>query len=253
VDRWHGWTGAPPVLLRLRDLKPGYDTQTALDAVIELNLLSFARPVEENLSRVRRIVESAARAASERTQAMAGRLGVSARSWPVRVRLASELPPLANDRGAAGADAREATLARIRAAVDALPAEGPVIVIALVPPFYPALAPGRGAFAESTARVLAEEGVEVRPFYPMVSDASYLAWPGPDPGTLAALMPSLGRELRLPIAAMRSLSLDVLNLGPWGAGAHTIAERANAAWTFERLPRVLGRLTRAVLEERNSR
>src|SRR5206468_231232 len=45
--------------LRLRDAKPRYDVQTALEAEIELNLLSFDTPLRMLLEQVRAEVEAA--------------------------------------------------------------------------------------------------------------------------------------------------------------------------------------------------
>ena len=45
---------APAVALRMRDLKSGYNLQTAAEAEIELNLITITRPLAVTLEELRR-------------------------------------------------------------------------------------------------------------------------------------------------------------------------------------------------------
>src|SRR5262249_14600806 len=65
--------GAPPVALALRDLKPEYNAQTAAEAVVELNLMTAGRGVEETLEALRRVVDEALVEVAARNQALAPR------------------------------------------------------------------------------------------------------------------------------------------------------------------------------------
>ncbi len=257
VDQWEGITGVPPVALRLRDLKAGYNVQTAVEAEVELNLLTFARPLAETLEALRTealaALEDLARAMRElRAWVEPGHAahgGEDLRSrvllWPELVARAGEPGELFDSEGRL--DPRAASLMRVRKLVRAARLAGPAVVIHLLPPFHPHAAPGDGPLVRAARSVLAGEGIEVRPFYPYITDASYVAWRGEPPEALATFMPSYGQEYRLPIQAMRALDLDVVNLGPWGRDAHGLFERVRADWAFWKLPGVLAEVMKGAL------
>jgi arginine utilization protein RocB len=95
--------------------------------------------------------------------------------------------------------------------------------------------------------VLARGGHELEPFYPFISDASYVAWHAEPPATLAKHLPALGRGYQLPADEARSLGLEVVNVGPWGRDAHGLFERVFAPYAFDTLPRLLAEITRIAL------
>jgi arginine utilization protein RocB len=154
------------------------------------------------------------------------------------VRGLASLPAGAADSPRAGEDARTFSLRVVRERVAAAGIEGPVVVVYLLPPFYPAAPPGRSPWIAAASAALEREGVPTRPFFPFISDASYLSARGM-PAGLGAHMPAWERPYRLPAQAMAALDLDVLNLGPWGRDAHGVGERVNAEWAFERLPALI--------------
>jgi arginine utilization protein RocB len=117
----------------------------------------------------------------------------------------------------------------------------------LLPPYYPPAPPGDGPLVRAARDVLGAAGVAVNAWYPFISDASYLAWRERGADALAAHLPALGREYRLPAEDIASLDLDVVNLGPWGRDAHGLHERVRCDWTFERLPGLVAAIVRAAL------
>ena len=244
VEREAGLCGVPPVALQLRDRKPRYDVQTALETEIELNVLTYRRSPAATLEAVR--AETVA-AMLERERAMAALATSVGRRAPEpsgapRVLTYPELMECAGLAAGAdpirdpGRDLRRATFGRVRALARAARLGGPAVVLVLLPPFYPHAEPASGGFGSRLRSALAARGVETRPWYPFISDASYLAWrPGAITG-VEALLPALGREYRLPIAAAQALDLDVVNLGPWGRDAHGLYERVHAPYAFGILP-----------------
>ena len=122
------------------------------------------------------------------------------------------------------------------------------MVLYLAPPFHPHIPPGSGPLTTAARTVLAGEDQELRPFYPYISDASYLAWRAESPESLARHLPALGREYPLPAAEARALDLEVVNLGPWGRDAHGLFERVYAPYAFETLPRLLAEIVRGALK-----
>ncbi len=261
VDCAGGYAAAPPVALRMRDLKSGYNLQTVAEAEVELNFITITRPLSETLDELRRVALAALADLLRSMQELASwaQPGRPTRSAPAdpngRVLLWPELLQRAGEPGelfeiSEAPDARIATLARLRHVVRESRLPGPAVVIHLLPPYYPYAAPGGGPLVRATRDVMAREGLEVRPFHPLVTDASYLAWRAEPPEVLERYMPSYGREYTLPLEAMRALDLDVVNLGPWGRDPHGRFERVRCDWTFGRLPGLVAETVKRSLEPR---
>ena len=244
VERGDGVQGVPPVALQLRDRKPRYDVQTALEAEVELNLLTYRRSLAATFEAVRAEVVAAMH---ERERAMASLAVAVGRPVPASAGAPQVLtyPELVARAGIAAAadpletparDGRRASFDRVRSLARAARLTGPAVVMVLLPPFYPHAEPGGSSFGTRIRSWLAARAMETRPWYPFITDASYVAWrPGATTG-VEALLPALGREYRLPIAAARALDLDVINLGPWGRDAHGLYERVHAPHAFGILP-----------------
>ena len=278
VDEADGVHAAPPVTLRLRDLKLEYNVQTAREAYVEFNLITVRRPLARTLDLVRtECVRGLEAVVQANLELAAWADPTRADSAPVpdpagcvmtyaellaHARLGPGDDPLAVDRepagppattseegGATPGDAREATLSRLRALVRLAELDGPRLVIHLLPPFYPHAAPGEGPLVRAVRAALAgERGVPVRAYYPLISDACYASWRAEPPEEIASQMPALGREYALPVEDARALDLDVVSLGPWGHDAHGLLERVHAAWTFERLPQLVWKILNHVSE-----
>ena len=266
----------PPVALRLRDLKDTYNIQTAIEAWVEFNLITVSRPLAETLECLRaevmkaldELLESHRRLAAwlspddaDRTPnvdpatcvltyaELCERAGLAPGDDPLTAPGAAgaHAATIADRRGRAEAtarvaapDPRAATLARLRELSRRAGLGGPAVVLFLLPPFYPHVAPGEGPLVRATREALAgERDVPVKPYYPLVSDACYAAWRAEPLTEVARQMPSLGREYTLPYDDARALDLDVVNLGPWGHDLHGLLERAHAGWTFEQCPRLV--------------
>jgi arginine utilization protein RocB len=250
IDRLDGRLGPPVAPLRLRDLKSRYDVQTAWEAVVELNLVIGSRPLEDTL---RLLGESAARALTEvlaSTAELRDWMGLGTTAFP-RDKLESRVLTYPELRKRAGSDddvrdmegvasdARSATLARLRQLVRQAGLTGPAVIVHLLPPFYPRASPRDGPVSTALRKVLGSHGLEVLPFYPFISDASYVAWREDPIDAIRHHLPSLGREYHPPFEAAADLDLEVVNLGPWGRDAHGLFERVYGPYAFGRLPRLV--------------
>jgi arginine utilization protein RocB len=245
--------GVPPVALRLRDVKPRYDVQTALEAEVELNLLAFERPLSRVLELLRSEVSAAVADVTERMSRLAEAAHITPAAAAPRVMTYDEVAPgraiVASDEP--HADPRAASWSAIRAATRLASRVGPAVVIALLPPYYPQSPPTPGGLGERLRPWLEQRGLGLERWYRYISDASYLAWRGDSPAELKALMPGWGREYRLPVAESAALDLDVVTLGPWGRDAHGLFERVERRFAFEFLPGLIAGATReAVMEAR---
>ncbi|HEY6867318.1 MAG TPA: M20/M25/M40 family metallo-hydrolase, partial [Candidatus Eisenbacteria bacterium] len=247
--------GPPPVALRLRDLKPEYNAQTAAEAVAELNLLSYGRDAAGTLHALRHVVLDALDEIAGRMESLRGPGWLAA--WPGSRGLVLTYPELAERAGEVRAlrtpmpngpiDARAWTLGHVRELVRQAELPAPAIVLYLAPPFHPHVPPGDGALSGAARTVLGRGGQELVPWYPYITDASYVAWRAESPESLAHHLPALGGCYHLPAEESRSLGLEVVTLGPWGRDPHGLFERVFAPYAFDTLPRLLAEVIRVAL------
>jgi arginine utilization protein RocB len=264
------------VTLHASDLKQHYDVQIPFIAHFSLNVLTFttrsadllsrlALRAEASLSRIlQRVDESMqrwliARGETERAFRLLPRSG--------RVMTYSELHRAAvAARGEASvsaalgdaweeapetADGRERSLLQIQRLWRVSGLQGPAVVIYFAPPFYPHVKTTPSALHEAVARVARsrpELHLVCRDYFPFLSDMSYLRLdPEIDTDALIQNMPiweepgGLRRPgaYSLPLEAIAKLNAPVINLGPYGRGAHQRGERTLMSYSFGILPQLI--------------
>lgn len=251
----------PPVALKVTDTKEAYNVQIALSAWAYFTWFTFRRPASEVLSRFRAEVEAAFAAVlarqAERARAWSS-LGPEAAplpDWPVQVLTFAELAAHVGEErvraeAAALAEAepemRRFALALTERLWQLAGLRPPAAVVGFAGVYYPPLvvpaeSPLRQA-AEEAART-AGEGYQIqsRDFFPYISDISFLGCPD-TPAELAVMQansPAWSTLYRVDHAAHGKLSLPVLNIGPWGEGAHTRHERVHEDYSFRVLPELI--------------
>jgi len=136
--------------------------------------------------------------------------------------------------------------------------EGPCAIVGLAPPYYAKaeLNPERDqAFLASIKdeilqfNRLHEEAIKLRPYFPGISDMSFLA-PSVDKQSIeyiqqrsAVNQPDLDEYLENP------LNVPVINIGPWGREYHQAGERVNRHYAFSLLPELVIKICRRLLGE----
>lgn len=132
--------------------------------------------------------------------------------------------------------------------------KGPAIITFFAPPFYPHVKPQQGDLLDAVTRQVAafegEDVIEVRDFYPYISDLSFVRLDQTVQAGLKALianMPLFGRGYRLDFDAMRALDCQVINIGPWGKDAHSLYERVYVPYSFEVVPQLIYEVIKDVL------
>ena len=125
---------------------------------------------------------------------------------------------------------------------------GPAVVIYYSPPYYPAVAASPSPLHAAVERVIAAHpdlGLVLEEFFPYLSDVSYLRLQeDTDVAALAANLPVWNDPdtpprpgaYTLPFAAIRALDLPVVDLGPYGFGAHQRGERLLMSRSYGWLP-----------------
>jgi len=191
--------------------------------------------------------------------------------WQVNVKLYSEL--YAEARGDSGGDFARGLASTVAELKDKIARGGlsltdasraivektllyvkdrsPVIVIALMPPYYPYVANwmlGGGAErADAVCDAVIEAARDefgdnyVKHCLVGMSDFSYfLRNPaGGDDDYIRDNMLLWGDVYEIPFAELAEVSMPIINIGPWGKGIHTYAERVFADDLYRRTPRLL--------------
>lgn len=272
-----GQLAAPPVTLHATDLKTHYDVQLPLASYFYVNVLTLTTTPEELLERLRWRTETVLarllrrldeternwREASgeqgwrERFQPRSGQVFTYAELY------AATVAQLGKDRVDAelarewqqwpfSVDSRERSLRLAHRLWSLSDRQGPAVIIYYAPPYYPAVPPVPGSTlhqaVEAVVAAHPEARLELRPYFPYLSDMSYLNLdPAIDLLVLKANMPlwqpedqpALPGAYKLPLAEIRQLGLPVIDWGPFGRGAHQRDEAVLMPYTFETLPQLL--------------
>ena len=126
----------------------------------------------------------------------------------------------------------------------------PVVVVYYSPPYYPHIYVEGSTPLEkkllNVANEIIEEidsdyNIEMKKFYPYISDLSYAAAPREDDAvsSLKNNMPGFGTKYKLPIEDMQKLNLPVVNIGPFGHDAHKFTERLEKDYSFKVAPKLV--------------
>jgi len=273
-----GQTTPPPVTLRATDTKQHYDAQLPFTAYLYLNVLTLECSPGDVLAWLRAGAETAlARAlagvdaAEEVWNARAGRprdastrqtrtgaVTTWAELWRElaerigEARLEREMT-LTAESLPRELDSRERSLRLVERLWTLSERNGPAVVLYFAPPYYPAVpalpSPLLDALRETIAahpelRLVEEE------YFPLLSDMSYLRLDrNIDVDGLRHNMPVWRDEAdgvplsagaySLPLDAMRTLDMPVVNIGPYGKAAHQRGERVLMSFGFEAVPQVI--------------
>jgi arginine utilization protein RocB len=270
-DTVRGQKTPPPVTLKASDLKTSYDVQLPFAAYFYLNVLTFSTTPAQLLERLRaiagaalarvlqRIDETEARWTGKPNSARPPRSGslltyqelyaeVVRQTGPERIQAEIEaawraMPGNLDSRGRCLHIAHHLwTISRKK---------GPAILLYYSPPFIPHIAETPcllHTVAHTLAEVHPELQLEAHEYFPFISDMSYLRLePDFDATVLTANIPIWRQQAgvtptggyHLPLAAIQQLNLSVINLGPYGKGAHQTGERALMSYSFGILPQLL--------------
>jgi arginine utilization protein RocB len=272
-DRVRGQVTPPPVTLRAADLKARYDVQLPFAAYFYLNFLTYTTGPAELLERLRDRAEAALVRVLSRVdvaerrwiqaQPESGRVTRSHRRggsvWTYaevraaaveRVGRATVEAELARewDRWPADLDKRERSLHLTYRLWTLSGLQGPAVVLYYSPPYYPHVAAEDSALHRAMGELAQghpELNLSVQEYYPYLSDMSYMRLdPGLDTSALVDNMPVWRQpdapprpgSYSLPLDEVRALGMPVVNLGPYGAGAHQRGERALITYSFGILP-----------------
>ncbi|MCB5228589.1 MAG: M20/M25/M40 family metallo-hydrolase [Candidatus Cloacimonetes bacterium] len=126
----------------------------------------------------------------------------------------------------------------------------PVVIAYYSPPYYPHIYVKDeserekhllGALKNALGATQSKYDVAIKKFYPYISDLSYAAAPR-EANAIESLknnMPGFGVKYDLPLENMQKLNLPVVNIGPFGKGAHKYTERLEKDYSFNVAPKLV--------------
>ncbi|HEU5441755.1 MAG TPA: M20/M25/M40 family metallo-hydrolase [Ktedonobacterales bacterium] len=275
-DAVRGQIAAPPVTLHATDLKDTYNVQLPFATYFYLNVLTLTSSPGELLETLRgraaRALAAALGRVDEAERRWLERAGESDRATAVNPRSGTVLTyaqlfaetagalgeqtvaaALAEEweRWPASLDKRERSLHLVHRLWRLSGKSGPAVVLYYSPPYYPSVAAAPCALHEAVGAVAAAHldlSLKIDEFFPFLSDMSYLRL---DPGTdVAALTENLPvwrqpdapprpGSYSLPLAEIAALDLSVVDLGPYGKGAHQRGERLQMPRSYGWLPQLV--------------
>ncbi len=270
-DVVRGQQTPPPVTLKASDLKTSYDVQLPFAAYFYLNVLTFSTTPAQLLARLRAYARTALEKVLQRIdETEAHWMGNRRRAQPPRSGIVLTYHELYAE--VTQQFGSERLQAEIDAAWRTMPAnldsrgrclhiahhlwtlsgkKGPAILLYYSPPFIPHVAGNPGplhSVANTIAEAHPELQLEVHEYFPFISDMSYLRLdPAFDSTALTANIPTWQEQpittrtggYHLPLNAIQQLNLSVINLGPYGKGAHQAGERVLMSYSFGILPQLL--------------
>jgi arginine utilization protein RocB len=267
----------PPTILYYREMRSRYDVTMPADVFCALNVLTFEKSpakVFENLKLlVQKALDSSISLLYERMSAFSRKqnehvamqkLSSEVLDLPELINRAEYVAPgiLERLRRIAEKNFPEDKVLQTAKIVHELltytQIEGPCAVVGLAPPYYAKaeLNPERDqAFLAYIKDEIAqfnrdhEESIKLRPYFPGISDMSFLA-PSVDQQSIeyikqrsAVDQPDLDGYLRDP------LEIPVINIGPWGREYHQSGERVNRHYAFNILPDLVFQICQGLLKD----
>ncbi len=261
--------GPPAALLQVSDLKDHYNVTTPEALWCTFNVLLRARTPEDVLERMRGAVQAALTSAMTDLEARARAYGTPPPA-AVQVLTYTQVLTLAQARGGQAALDRLSALADAGAALDTprlcqqltLAAareanlSGPAAILGFGSLPYPVAQlgqdPSSAALKTAVEHAIAQVGaqldvsIQLRPFFPGVSDMSFLGGAAAA-DVLRANTPAWESRMTLEESRLPTLRVPVVNAGPWGRDYHQRSERVYAPYTFGVLPQLIMAIARARL------
>lgn len=284
-DVYNGEFAMPPTVLKMRDLKPSYDVQTAFSAFVYFNYFIHNMEMDEIFARLRKVAEDALNTVDtytdEQNKVYCKMTGADyyKREYQLKVMEYSELyekakalkPDVDEDIRAItkqsleeNMDRRELCLKIVEyLANNILSINTPTVILFLAPPYCPRNTlkreiPEEGALLDSVVDLLNQLGQEMgeelkmMQFFPVLTDSSYLKLDDTDTSikTLVDNFPDMKGHYDVPLEQIKRLNIPAFNFGCHGKDAHKWTERVHKEYSFGKLPIIMLRVLEKYLNEK---
>lgn len=274
ADEYKNEYAMPPTVLKLKDLKPAYDVQTAFSAFAYFNYFIHSMSMQEIFERLKEVAWNALKAVKEYTNEQykqyCDMTGMECRDldYPLKVLEYAELYDIANKacKGdledlvgkmasvelAADTDRREITRKIVEELVQIAGINTPTVIIFIAPPYCPrntlkdsdsvekALRDDVANFLEEQSRATGAK-LKLMQFFPVLTDSSYLKIDDDQSSIdkLVSNFPEFKTIYPVPIDMGQRLNIPAFNFGCLGKDAHKWTERVNKPFTFGILPQII--------------
>jgi len=257
-----------PVCLKQSDTKGAYSVSTPAAAYAYFNFMTVVSSPHEVLNKLKSIGEKAFIEALQSIESKASELQIQTGSKPV---LPSIKPMVITFRElyemcletsgkefdkhmetfikeSSVNDLRELSVNIVSEVHKFCPYKNPMIILFFAPPYYPHSGIKRGSskINEIVERLIEKSKVEygeqiyAEPFFPGLSDMSYLSLPDNlDIESLKANLPLWGEKYTIPLDTIANLNIPFINIGPLGKDAHKYTERLCISYSFDKAAKLV--------------
>ena len=253
TERYGDEVSVPPVWMYVRDLKEGYDFSLPKRAAGYCNVLTFqktpAQVMAYFLGKIKGVLEEVSHPVTVMTWVtlwqQAKQHSGFEKFWQETERKKREL--LQEEHKTFP----EVTLWLMQRTLDFLNFDQPAVVFGFAPPYYPAVRSEEmkdaARFAVYKKALSALQEVEIKMYFPGVSDCSYCGIPeGTQNPVYQVNTPLWGNEYHFAVDALARLQIPFFLFGPWGRDLHQAGERVNRYSLTEEYPAVLRKLLHCV-------
>ncbi len=275
-----GEEAPPPTILYFRESRSEYNVTTPQAVFCALNVLSHTRGPEEILDSIEKLAANAMNRAisslRERSSTLSRRISghfALPSGQPAVIdfdelsRRAERLSPGILEKARAFAlgqkpdDAVQQTHIILQEILPFSGLEGPAAVVGFAPPYYARVELDQGRHQAFVAMLRAElsdfsrqigKSIRVRPYFPGISDMSFLAPADSEVQRAFVRHQSPVSEAKTAVEFTAAMGCPVLNIGPWGREYHQMGERVHKEYSFIELPKLLAHLVRSTLDISNS-
>lgn len=284
-DVYNGEFAMPPTVLKMRDLKPSYDVQTAFSAFVYFNYFIHNMEMDEIFARLRKVAEDALNTVDtytdEQNKVYCKMTGADyyKREYQLKVMEYSELyekakalktdvdediRAITKQSLEENLDRRELCLKIVEyLANNILSINTPTVILFLAPPYCPRNTlkreiPEEGALLDSVVDLLNQLGQEMgeelkmMQFFPVLTDSSYLKLDDTDTSikTLVDNFPDMKGHYDVPLDQIKRLNIPAFNFGCHGKDAHKWTERVHKEYSFGKLPIIMLRVLEKYLNKK---
>lgn len=263
----------PPTVLKMKDLKPSYDVQTAFSAFVYFNYFIHNMEMDDIFARLRKVAQDALEYVDtytdEQNKIYCKMTGAKyyKREYTLKVMDYSELystvkaikpdvdaeiDEITNKAMAENLDRRELCLKIVEHLVTIIDIKTPTVIIFLAPPYCPRntlkreipeereILDGVTSLLDELGKEMGEE-LKMMQFFPVLTDSSYLKLDDTETSakTLVDNLPNMKGFYNVPLDQIKRLNIPAFNFGCHGKDAHKWTERVHKEYSFGKLPIIM--------------
>ena len=263
----------PPTVLKMKDLKPSYDVQTAFSAFVYFNYFIHNMEMDDIFARLRKVAQDALEYVDnytdEQNKIYCKMTGAKyyKREYALKVMDYSELynavkaikpdvdaeiDEITNKAMAENLDRRELCLKIVEHLVTIVDIKTPTVIVFLAPPYCPRNTlkreiPEEREILDGVTSLLDELGKEMgedlkmMQFFPVLTDSSYLKLDDTETSTktLVDNLQNMKGDYNVPLDQIKRLNIPAFNFGCHGKDAHKWTERVHKEYSFGKLPVIM--------------